>query len=431
MHRSEEIHTLCGGAAAIGVMRAEADSPTRVLFILAALDGGGAERTVLTLVPHLQARGLDARVGLLDRRGPLDGEIDPSRVVLARMGPAWMSYAPSPGLGRVVAGVPLAPLQQLDLLRQFRPDVMVSCTVTMNLAALVSTRAYGRRRVAWILREGNNTRAMLEDDVAGRLGRAIRRWATGLAYRAPDRVLTISHGVAGGLARDFGVSRDRMQVVHNPVEVSHIYRLAHEVDGTHFPSRFIAACGRLHRQKGFDLLLNAFARLPDAELGLVILGEGPERGRLELLARELGIGARLVMPGFVRNPWAWIARASAFVLSSRWEGFGSILVEAMACGTPVVAADCEYGPREIVHDGETGLLARADDAESLAVAIHRVLADPVLRDRLAARGRVRAMDFDAPSIGERYADLLHEAAALVRDKNTRGASSRRQHGTRP
>ena len=121
------------------------------------------------------------------------------------------------------------------------------------------------------------------------------------------------------------------------------------------------------------------------------------------------------MPGFVENPWAWIARASAFVLPSRWEGFASVLVEAMACGTPVVAADCDYGPREIVHDGQTGLLARTDDAASLAAGIHRVLVDPALGKELAARGRMRAMDFDAPSIAGRYADLVHEAATRVRD----------------
>jgi glycosyltransferase involved in cell wall biosynthesis len=398
------------------VTSADPHAPTRVLFVLATLDGGGAERTVLTLLPHLQARGLDARVGLLASGGALDGEIDPSRVVQARVGPAWMSYAPSPGLGRLLAGVPLVPLQQLDLLRQFRPDVMVSCTVTMNLAALVSARAYGRRRVAWILREGNNTRAMLESEVPGRLGRAVRWWATRIAYRASDCVLTISNGVAAGLVRDFGVSRDRVQVVHNPVEVSRIGRLAQQADGTPCPPRFVAACGRLERQKGFDLLLRAFARLRDADLALVILGDGPERGRLESLARELGIGGRLIMPGFVQNPWAWIARASVFVLSSRWEGFASVLVEAMACGTPVVAVDCEWGPREIVHDGETGLLARVDDPESLAAAIHRVLADATLAQRLVARGRQRAWDFDAPAIADRYAKLVQEAATRVRDR---------------
>jgi glycosyltransferase involved in cell wall biosynthesis len=137
------------------------------------------------------------------------------------------------------------------------------------------------------------------------------------------------------------------------------------------------------------------------------------------------------MPGFVQNPWAWIARAEAFVLSSRWEGFASILVEAMACGTPIVAANCDYGPGEIVHDGDTGLLARVDDVESLATAIHRVLSDPALRSRLTARARARATDFDAPAIGDRYAELLHEAAAIMRDRNSRGDGALRPHGTPP
>jgi glycosyltransferase involved in cell wall biosynthesis len=401
-------------------MRAtDPDAPTRALFVLATLDGGGAERTVLTLVPHLRARGLDARVGLLARGGVLDSEIEASHVVHARMAPGWMSYAPSPGLGRLLVGLPLVPLQQLDLLRRFRPHVVVSCTAAMNLAALLSTGAYGRRRIAWILREGNNTRAILESDAPGRPGRALRSWATALVYRAPDRVVAISNGVADGLARNFGLSRDRMRVVHNPVDVARICRRAQETDGAPFPSRFIVACGRLHRQKGFDLLLRAFAALDEADLALAILGDGPERGDLEALARELGLGARLMMPGFVENPWAWIARAAAFVLPSRWEGFASVLVEAMACGTPVVAADCDFGPREIVRDGETGLLARADDAESLASAIRRLLSDPALGQRLVVRGRRRALDFDAPAIGDRYADLVHEAASLVRDKTGR------------
>jgi len=401
-------------------MRAEVNAPTRVLFLLATLDGGGAERTVLTLLPHLRARGMDARVGLLARRGVLDGEIEPTQVVRARMAPDWMSYAPSPGLGRLLVGVPLVPLQQLDLLRQFRPHVAVSCTAAMNLAALLSTRAYGRDRVAWVLREGNNTRAILESDTPGRLGRALRWRATELVYRAPDRVVTISNGVADGLVRDFGVRRDRVRVVHNPVDVARVSQHAQATGSMRVPSRFIIGCGRLHRQKGFDLLLRAVARLGDADLAVVILGEGPERGSLEALGRELGLGTRLVMPGFVENPWAWIGRASAFVLPSRWEGFASVLVEAMACGTPVVAADCDYGPREIVHNEKNGLLVRSDDAQSLAQAIQRILADPALGTDLAARGRERAMDFDASSIAHRYMDLVQEAAVRVRHALRRG-----------
>jgi glycosyltransferase involved in cell wall biosynthesis len=408
---------------------AEADTPTRVLFLLPTLNGGGAERTALTLLPHLQECGLDARIGLLARGGAFDGEIDParvlltrlapgqmSRVFLTRLAPGQMSYAPLPNFGRILTGIPLVPLQQLDLIWQFRPHVLLSCTHSMNLAAFLSTRAYGRRRVAWILREGINTRAAIEDDTSAGLGRALRSLATRHVYRAPDRVLAISQGVADGLAGNFGVPRDRLCVIHNPVDVSRVVRSAQDADGASPPVRFIVACGRLYRQKGFDLLLRAFARLGAADLTLVLLGEGPERSSLESLARELGVASRLVMPGFVTNPWSWVARAAAFVLPSRWEGFASVLVEAMACGTPVVAADCEYGPREILRDSEAGLLVRAGDTESLTAAIRQVLTDPALARELAVRGRRRALDFDAPVVARHYADLVRDTARRVRDE---------------
>jgi glycosyltransferase involved in cell wall biosynthesis len=385
--------------------RTSAQTPTRVLFLLPTLNGGGAERTVLTLIPHLRACGLDARIGLLARGGAFDGEINPAGVLLTRLGTRKMgrvfltrpaldgtSYASRPDFSRILTGIPLVPLHQLDLIRQFRPHVVMSCTHSMNLAALLSTRAYGRRRVAWILREGINTRAIID---------------------------AISHGVADGLVRDFWVPRDRLCVIHNPVEVSHVSRLAKEADGACPPARFIVACGRLHRQKGFDLLLQAFARLGIADLALVLLGEGPERSHLESLARELGIASRVVMPGFVANPWHWMARAAAFVLPSRYEGFGSVLVEAMACGTPVVATDCEYGPREILFDGEAGLLARAEDIDSLTAAIGNVLANPDFAHELAVRGRRRALEFDAPAIAGRYADLMRETARPAGDEGRR------------
>ncbi len=412
--------------------RTSAQTPTRVLFLLPTLNGGGAERTVLTLIPHLRACGLDARIGLLARGGAFDGEINPAGVLLTRLGTRKMgrvfltrpaldgtSYASRPDFSRILTGIPLVPLHQLDLIRQFRPHVVMSCTHSMNLAALLSTRAYGRRRVAWILREGINTRAIIESDTSPGLGRRLRSWVTRHVYHQPDRVLAISHGVADGLVRDFWVPRDRLCVIHNPVEVSHVSRLAKEADGACPPARFIVACGRLHRQKGFDLLLQAFARLGIADLALVLLGEGPERSHLESLARELGIASRVVMPGFVANPWHWMARAAAFVLPSRYEGFGSVLVEAMACGTPVVATDCEYGPREILFDGEAGLLARAEDIDSLTAAIGNVLANPDFAHELAVRGRRRALEFDAPAIAGRYADLMRETARPAGDEGRR------------
>src|SRR5260370_741611 len=301
-----------------GRTSADAGTPTRVLFLRPTLNGGGAERTALTLIPHLQACGLDARIGLLARGGAFDGEINPARVLLTRLGARKMgrvfltrpaldgtSYASRPDFIRILTGIPLVPLHQLDLIRQFRPHVVVSCTHSMNLAALLSTRAYGRRRVAWILREGINTRAIIESDTSPGPGRMLRSLVTRHVYRQADRVLAISHGVADGLVRDFLVPRDRLCVIHNPVDVSRVSRQAQDADGARPPARFIVACGRLHRQKGFDLLLQAFARLGIADLALVLLGEGPQRSPLESLARDLGIGSPGASP-----PGAWDMRAA-------------------------------------------------------------------------------------------------------------------------
>jgi glycosyltransferase involved in cell wall biosynthesis len=144
--------------------------------------------------------------------------------------------------------------------------------------------------------------------------------------------------------------------------------------------------GRLVPQKDFATLLRAFALVrADRPARLVILGEGPERDRLMLLARELGIENDVLLPGFVTNPFAWVGRASLFVLSSAWEGLPTVLVEALACGTPVIATDCPHGPRAILEGGDLGPLVPVGDSRKMAEAMRRMLDAPTERSRLLAR----------------------------------------------
>jgi glycosyltransferase involved in cell wall biosynthesis len=157
--------------------------------------------------------------------------------------------------------------------------------------------------------------------------------------------------------------------------------------------RLVLAIGRLEPQKGFDVLLRAFstmsARHPDWRLA--ILGEGSSRAPLEALARELGIAARVVLPGRTPDPRPFLQSAAIFVLSSRFEGFPNALAEAMASGVAVIATDCPTGPRELVQPDASGLLVPTDDVAGMADALERLAADPGLRHRLgeAAREAVR------------------------------------------
>jgi glycosyltransferase involved in cell wall biosynthesis len=168
----------------------------------------------------------------------------------------------------------------------------------------------------------------------------------------------------------------------------------------------VLAAGRLHRQKGFDVLLRAFATArAHLNCRLIILGEGPDRKDLLALARALDIGNDVALPGFTGNPFAFMARAAVFVLPSRWEGFPNALVEAMACGTPVIAADCPSGPHDILAGGRFGRLVPPENVEALATALVEMLsARPDTQ-----QARVRAQEFSVAAATSRYLQVLEAA----------------------
>ena len=158
-------------------------------------------------------------------------------------------------------------------------------------------------------------------------------------------------------------------------------------------------------------LIRAFSEVRKKHVAkLVFLGEGPLKEELEDLAKTLGVGDSLSFPGFVSNPWSYMSRSHAFVLSSRWEGFGRVIVEAMASGTPVISTDCDYWPGEINTSGRSGLLVPVDDVERLAEAIEKVLDDEELASSLKSEGLRRASDFDARKICTEYEDLMSDVA---------------------
>lgn len=226
-------------------------------------------------------------------------------------------------------------------------------------------------------------------------------------YPAAEGIVCVSGGVAEELARLAPNSASRIQVVHNPIVTAALLSAGQSpVEHPWFRDgqpTVILGVGRLTRQKDFVTLIRAFALIQkQCDCRLVILGEGSEREPLQRLAYELRVAEWVDLPGFVANPFAYMARAGVFVLSSLWEGFGNVLVEAMAMGTPVVSTDCPSGPREILRDGALGPLVPTGDPERLGAAMLDTLSRPADRGAL----KERALDFSADRVAARYQNLL-------------------------
>jgi glycosyltransferase involved in cell wall biosynthesis len=226
-------------------------------------------------------------------------------------------------------------------------------------------------------------------------------------YPFADQVVAVSKGVSDNVTRMAPKTACKVRVVYNPIVDQKMLQKAKEsVDHPWLNEKgppVILGVGRLTRQKNFDLLLRSFASLREKrDARLIILGGGNQRESLEKRVDELDIGDHVDLHGFVRNPYPYMRRASLFVLSSDFEGFGSVIVEALACGCPVVSTDCPSGPREILGGGRWGRLVPVGDEVVLAEAMDEALSKPYDPDRL----RQRARDFSVDAAVDNHLDVL-------------------------
>jgi glycosyltransferase involved in cell wall biosynthesis len=238
-------------------------------------------------------------------------------------------------------------------------------------------------------------------------------------YRRADAVVAVSKGVARDIAKYLDLNEDHVKAIYNPIETKEIESLSQEsIDHPWFDSGgvpVILGVGRFVAQKDFPLLLRAFARVrKEREARLILLGgddsaadQRQHRRELSELATRLGIKQDFDMPGFRVNPYPYLRRASVFVLSSRYEGFGNVLVEAMLCGCPVVSTNCPSGPAEILCDGKYGMLVPVGDERRLADAICETLDVTASKSVLQSRGR----EFSVENAVKRYRKVLLDVRA--------------------
>ena len=227
------------------------------------------------------------------------------------------------------------------------------------------------------------------------------------SFPGADAAVGVSRGVAAELKEAVGVPAYRVHTIYNPVVSANPVRDADRPAGhpwlDELGPQVVLAAGRLNKQKDFPTLLAAFAKLlVHRPARLIVLGKGRLRPMLTAQARELRIAEHVDFPGFVENPCAFMAKAGLFVLSSRHEGLPTVLIEAMACGCPVVSTDCSFGPSEILQEGKFGALVPVGDAEALAAAMGRTLDEPPRRATL----RERASFFSIERAVDQYEKLL-------------------------
>ena len=229
--------------------------------------------------------------------------------------------------------------------------------------------------------------------------------------KRPRLIVVPSAGVKADLAGNFGVDEEKITVIYNGVDIAHIRSSAeHAGQGEEaYSGKTIVTACRLSPEKDFLTLLRAFRLVRQKmKARLVIVGEGELREEITGNARRLGVGEDVVITGFQKNPFGFIKRADVFVLSSFFEGFGNVIVEAMALGVPVVATRCPTGPGEIIRSGHDGLLVPVGDDSAMSEAILRLLTDSAARDKLTVQGRLRAEGFTVETMAGSFRKLITE-----------------------
>lgn len=331
----------------------------RLAFFSQSLGGGGAERVIVTLANEFVRRGYVVDIVNSYYKEGYQKLLDPAVNVIVLNTRRRLLAAPH--LARY--------------LRQYRPQAMLA---TVNTMAAVAARMLAHVPTRIVLREANTPRQELKHKSRSKRANLVRQLSLRWLYPRADAIVAVSKGVAHDIIQLVPKLASKLQVIYNPVITSQLLLQSNDpVEHPWFRAGappVVLGVGRLVHQKGFDVLLKAFAQVRQStEARLVILGEGELREALLQQAESLGVDSDCVLLGFDPNPFRYMRRASVFVLSSRYEGLPNVLIQAMACGCPVVSTNCPSGPDEILDGGKYGELVPVDDVDAMAAAIRRVL----------------------------------------------------------
>ena len=361
----------------------------RVLFLVPAFLGGigGPERVLTTLLRHIDHSRFECHLALVRSGREFLQDVPPS-VTVHHLSVSRMRYS-LPAIIR--------------LARRLRPDTILSTVMYLNVM-LVLAKPFLRGRPKILLREAVLPSAFLAQEARyPRLSRFLYR----SLYPKCDRIICLFDGMVEDMAKHFGIARNKLVRIYNPVDVASIRALVAGSSSPYSgPGPHLVAVGRLQHQKAYDVLLRALPQVLVAfpQARLTILGEGPLEQSLKDLAAQLKINHAVEFKGFQANPWAYIKHATLFVLASRFEGMPNVVLEALALGTPVLATDCPGGIREIAQSGASLKIVEPESPEALALGILGTLQSA--KPTPAAPATAWLKDFEVEHIAAEYSRLL-------------------------
>lgn len=390
-------------------------SRIRVVFSIGAMHGGGSERQLVLALRHLDRQKFEPFLYLVYRSGPLLSLVPTDVPITSFEERVTSSRIYLPGLMHSRRVKDFA-----AFLKEIKADVSYDRTFLMTLISAASAQRAGVPNVSTIVTDPEIGFA----PVAGRFQWFKRRILHRL-YNNSSRVLAVSDGARESAKRFYGIRDEKIQTQRNGVDVELILEQSAKPilndwwtrpaqQGTSRLIRIVSA-GRLNHEKGFHLLISAVdelrRRCPDLELRVALLGEGPHREKLEQQVRDMKLSDIVKLPGFQENAAAWYRTADLFVLPSLMEGMPNVLLEAMACGTPVISSNCHSGPAEILENGRLGELVAVNDVHSLLNGLMKCLQHPdEIRTRANEARRCVDAEWSIQAATRRLETILLQAA---------------------
>ena len=355
-----------------------------ILIVLPNLNGGGAERLHINLANYWVAKGYQVKFVLMSLTGDLFELVDNNVEIIDLKAQKIKDI----------------PFKLSSVIKKTNPNFIIAAMWPLTCAAFVGWIFSGRQGKLFL---SEHTALIAANPYETKTSLFTIRLTIRICYRFASGLIAVSKGIKNEMCQLAKIEPSKVQVIYNPVtkgiDINEVYKADNIKLWDGHDGLKILSVGSLKTQKNHETLLRAIKLIPSKyKAKLIIIGEGPLREHLLNIINQLEISNQVSMPGFIIDPYPWFASADIFVLSSRWEGFGNVIVEALECGTQVVSTNCFSGPSEILDNGRFGQLVPVQDPESMALAIEKTYNNKIDRNILT----VRAKEFSIERISQQY-----------------------------